>query len=299
MGNTDRNGSGILPFLAALYLPFTGGFDFVFIEYIQRYIDPVTLVCLRMIIIAIAFHIAHRILQGPFRVQKQDMLRFLIAGGLGTGVYYLFEAIGIGMTSAALSSIILSMVPFFGLIGDRLLYGTKVTGKKALGVAGSIAGVVIIVFGAGGGDLSGTALGIGLLFVAAAFWAIYIIIGKPLNQKYPSMTVTTAMFTGGALVDLPVFLLYHPENILTLSPRNFLLILVFALLCVALANLLYMYAVGRLNITLSSVLMNLLPLTTILVSWILFHEILAPLQLLGGAMIIASVILTTLEKESA
>ena len=291
-----KKDSTILPLLAAFYLPFSGGFDFVFIEYMLHYIDSVTLVCMRLIIVAILMHIAHRAIQGPFRIEKGDMPRFLIAGGLGTGVYYIFEAIGIGMTSAALSSIILAMVPLFGLFGDRILYGTKITKLKLIGVIVSIIGVVIIVFGAGNGEVSGTLLGIALLFLAAVFWAVYIILGKPLNEKYPSMTVTTAMFSAGALVDIPIFLLYQPENILSIGMKNAFLTILFAVICIGLANLLYMYGVGKLPIIVSSILMNVLPVVTIIVSWIVFKESLTALQLFGGALIIASVIAITLEK---
>ena len=291
-----ESNSKVLPLLAALYLPFTGGFDFVFIEYILKYVDSITLVCMRLIIVALLMHIAHRTIQGPFRVDKKDMLRFLIAGGLGTGVYYIFEAIGIGMTSAALSSIILAMVPLFGLFGDRILYGTKITKLKLIGVIVSIVGVAVIVFGAGDSEISGTLLGIGLLFVAAIFWAVYIIIGKPLSEKYTSMTVATAMFSAGALVDIPIFLLYQPGNILHLGIKNFFLIILFAVICIGLANLLYLYGVGKLPIIVSSILMNVLPVVAVIVSWIVFKESLTLLQLLGGALIIASVIAITLEK---
>ncbi len=288
--------SKTLPLLAALFLPFSGGFDLVFIEYIQQYIDALTLVCIRLIVIVIVMHIVHRFTLGRFHVDKGDMLRFLIAGGLGTGVYYIFEAIGIAMMSAALASIILAMVPLFGLVGDRIVYGTPITKLKLIGVIVSIIGVIIIVTGAGNGKISGTLLGIAILFAAAVFWAIYIILAKPLNQKYPSMTVATGMFTAGAIVDLPFFFLYHPENILNLSPFNFALTILFALVCLALANIFYMYGVGKLSITVSSIIMNVLPLMTILVSWVYFKEMMTPIQLLGGALVIASVIMTTLDK---
>ena len=42
--------------------------------------------------------------------------------------------------------------------------------------------------------------------------------------------------------------------------------------------------------------MNVLPVVAVIVSWIVFKESLTLLQLLGGALIIASVIAITLEK---
>ena len=110
------------------------------------------------------------------------------------------------------------------------------------------------------------------------------------------MTVTTAMFSAGALVDIPIFLLYQPENILSIGMKNAFLTILFAVICIGLANLLYMYGVGKLPIIVSSILMNVLPVVTIIVSWIVFKESLTALQLFGGALIIASVIAITLEK---
>ena len=113
--------------LATAYLPVAGGFDFVFIDYISAYIDSVSLVFIRAAASSIMLLAVHLIKEGPLRIAREDRGRLFIGGGLGIGIYYILEAIGISMTSAALSSLILALVPVFGLIGDRMIFKNKNT----------------------------------------------------------------------------------------------------------------------------------------------------------------------------
>ena len=50
-----------------------------------------------------------------------------------------------------------------------------------------------------------------------------------------------------------------------------------------------MVGVKNLPVTTTAIVMNLLPLVAVITSWIVFHEMLTPLQLLGGAIILAAI----------
>lgn len=170
---------------------------------------------------------------------------------------------------------------------------------KIIGVSVSIIGVILIVIGTEGSELRGTVLGILILLISAVFWAAYVAIAKPLHDHYSTMTVTTGLFVSGTIVLLPVFLLYHPENLVSMSPRHWIMTIVVALIAIGAAQLLYMYGVRFLSVTVSSVLMNILPLVAIIVFWFVFHEMLSPIQLLGGMLIIASIIFTVFDRFSS
>ena len=281
--------------LAAMYLPISGGVDFVFIDYISDYIDSVNLVFLRLLIISVIFLAVHFIKEGRPQIEGRDIPKFLATGAFGTGLYYILESIGIAMTSASLSSLIMASVPAFGLIGDRIAFGNRITRGKLIGVAASIAGVLIIILSTGGSQIKGSLLGIGILILAAVSWTVYIVLAKPLHEKYSMLTITTGIFVGGTIVDIPIFLLYHPERVLSLAPVHWGLIAFFSVICVAAAQLLYLYGVKELSVTTSSIVMNLLPFTAILVSWIVFGEMLTGIQLVGGIIIIGAVTLASVD----
>ncbi len=282
--------------IIVLCMPILGGLDYVFLEYITSNIDAISLACIRTAIGAVFFLIAHHFLVGRLHIDRKDLPRFLLAGGFGVGIYYVFEIIGISMTSAALSSLLISIVPIFTIIGDRIFFGHKITRLKAFGAIMSVIGVGVIIAGSADREMSGTLLGILILLFAAVFWTVYILASKPLNDKYSPLTITTVLFVIGAIVLLPVFFLHKPQSILALTPGNWLLILLFTIVCIAIADLLYMYGISSLPVVIPSIVVNLLPFVTIIVSWVVFHTMLGLLQLLGGLLIIASVIMTALDK---
>lgn len=290
----QSNQKKAIPVLAAMVLPVAGGFDFVFIEYISAYIDSVSLVFLRLALIAILFLIILKIKEKKLPFQKEDIPRFLIGGALGSGLYYVIEAIGITLTGASLSSLLFATVPLFGMIGDAIVYKNKITGIKLIGVLASIAGVAVILMGAEKGDFSGSLLGVILVLIAACFWVAYTIIAKPLNGKYSTLAISAGFFTSGALIDLPIFFLYHPEHVLQLTPKQLLLILAAAVLFIGASQLCYLYGVGKLAVTTTSIMMNLLPFTAVIVTWILFGELLNTLQMLGGIVIIVAITVVAL-----
>ena len=294
--NTQKHISKKKGLIIVLCMPVLGGLDYVFLEYMTSEIDAITLACLRTIISALFFLIVHHLLVGKLRIERKDLPRFIITGGFGVGIYYVFEIIGISMTSAALSSLLISMVPIFTIIGDRLVFGHAITKLKAFGSIISVVGVGIIIVGSADKEMSGTLLGILILLCAAFFWTVYILVSKPLNDKYSPLTITTVIFIVGAVVLVPVLCLYKPESILTLTPANWGLLLLFTIVCIAIADLAYMYGISSLPVVIPSIVVNLLPFVTIIASWIVFRTMLTPLQLFGGLLIIASVIMTALDK---
>ena len=70
----------------------------------------------------------------------------------------------------------------------------------------SIVGVVLIAFGAAEAEIKGTVSGILIMLVAAMMWTLYIILVKPLEQKYNPVDLSAVIFAVGAVIELPLFL---------------------------------------------------------------------------------------------
>lgn len=279
----------LLTILSVLYMPVSGGIDFVFIEYITGTVSSVNLAIIRTFIMAAMFLSVHRIVRGPLRVSRQDIPRFLAAGGAGLGTYAILEATGISMVSASVSSLILSGVTVMATVGDSLINKVPLTRLKAMCVLASEAGVAVIVFGAVDSEASGSLLGVAVLLAATVLFAMYLLLVKPLHGSYSTLTVMTGVFTSAALVDIPVFLCYHSAEILKIQPGQWGVIFLFTVLCFALTQLLYMFAVRELSVVFCSMVLNLMPLVAIAVSLITFGVTPRPAQLFGGAILIAAV----------
>ena len=299
MKNFCKSHIVLISLLAAIYSPVSGGVDFVFIEYITRYIDPINLSIVRMFLIALFFVIVHRMMVGPFRIKKKDIPRFLIGGGIGMGTYAVAEAIGISMTSAALSSLLLAGSATFVTIGDRIFNKTKISLRKIICIVTSLVGVFIVVMSVKENDISGSLTGIVVLIIATLLWSAYLLAVKPLHESYSNITVTTGVFVSAAIVDIPLFILYRPEAVLSLGPGHWGMVLIFTLICFALTQFLYLFGLKNLSVTTSAMVMNLMPFITIIISFVIFGRIPGIMQLIGGGIILTSVICVSFEKSQS
>lgn len=282
--------------LALFYELLSIAVDFNFIEYITHYIDPINLAIVRTFIIATIFLMFHRIVVGPFRIKKEDQLRFLVAGGSGLGLYVIAEALGVSLTSASLSSLLLSGVTILTIVADRIVNKVPITPKKAVGVTASVCGVAIIIFGVSDSHISGTLLGILILLIAIVLWTIYLLLVKPLHDKYSTTTVTTGVFLAAAIVDIPIFILYNPGATLNVPAFQWVLVLFFTVVFFAIAQFMYVFALKHVSLALASMALNLTPFLTIICSLIVFGSIPNTVQLFGGLVIVLAVVLVSTDE---
>lgn len=218
---------------------------------------------------------------------KKDILRIFLCGSLGMSVYFTFESIGIEHTSGAFTSLVLALVPVFGMFADRIIYGSRIGPLKIIGIVGSIAGVALLVIGSGD-SVNANVTGIIFMLAAAVIWTFFIVGTKPLYEKYSLCSLLAGFFTSAAIISVPMLLIDMPLKF-SAQPKVMAVLLVTTLVCIVFGEMIYVAAIGHLSVTTVSLSENILPLVTVLFSWIIFGQMLSGLQLAGGLAIIVSV----------
>ncbi len=203
-------------------------------------------------------------------------------------IYFTVENLGTGLTGAAFSSLIMATVPVFGMIGDRIFFGNRITPLKILCIAISILGVYLLVSGE---PMGINVLGTVAMFVAAIVWTFYIVYVKPLYEKLDLLTLLTGLFLSGLIVELPIAAISQAitHAAIEFTPAGILITIATAIVCIIIGEFGYIYAVGRLSTTLVSAFENVLPLTTVIFSLIIFGTMLTGSQIAGGLLIMAAV----------
>jgi drug/metabolite transporter (DMT)-like permease len=276
---------------------FLWGIDFIAIEYMTRLIPPALFTLLRLAIGAMLLLAACFIKRGGLHIEKKDTLRIFIAGGIGMALYFTVESFGTSLTSASFSSLIMATVPIFGMIGDRLVYGSKITALKVGCALVSILGVYLLVLGE---PLGINPLGLAAMFAAAVLWAFYIVYTKTLFDKYDLLTLLTGLFVSGVIVQVPLTLVSQgiAHAPVTFTAAGILITVATAIVCIIIGEFGYVYAIGKLSITMVSIFENVLPLTAVLFSLILFGTMLSGVQLAGGIIIMGAVTVMALKDKS-
>lgn len=276
------------PLLAIIGVNFIWGFDFIAIEYMMDFMSPAIFTLIRLIIGSVILTACVFIFKGGLHIKREDLLRVFISGAVGMGIYFTVENLGTGLTSASFSSLIMATVPVFGMIGDRIFFGNKITPLKIVCILASILGVYLLV--------SGEPMGISMLgFIAmlgaAVIWTFYIVYVKPLYDKYDLLTLLTGLFLSGLIVQIPIAAISQgiSHAPIVVTPMGILVTIATAIICIIIGEFGYIYAVGGLSTTLVSAFENVLPLTTVIFSLFIFGTMLTGSQIVGGIIIMVSV----------
>lgn len=289
MGNSSKKA-----LLAIIGVNFLWGMDFIAIEYMMDYVSSTIFTLCRLLIGTAILLPLVMIKKGGLRVKREDWPRLFISGAVGMALYFTVENIGTGLTSASFSTLIMATVPVFGLIGDRLFFGRKITAVKIGCVAASIVGVYLLVSGEPMGiNIKGTLL----MLVAALLWTFYITYVKPLYDKYDLLTIMTGLFVSGLIVEIPLAI-FTPDPMMNFTPTAIIVTVFTAIVFIIVGEFGYVYAIGKLSITMVSIFENVLPLTAVIFSLIIFGTMLSGMQLVGGIIIMAAVTVLALKEES-
>ena len=226
--------------------------------------------------------------RGGLHIKRQDMPRVFIAGGVGMALYFSIENLGTGLTSASFSSLIMATVPIFGMIGDRIVYGNRITPLKVICILASILGVYLLVSGE---PMGISPLGLAAMFTAAILWAFYIVYTKTLFDKYDLLTLLTGLFVSGVIVQIPLTLISQgiSHAPATFTPMGIIVTIVTAIICIIIGQFGYVYAIGTLSPTVVSAFENVIPVTAVVLSIFFFGKMLTGLQVIGALLIMLAV----------
>lgn len=137
-------------------------------------------------------------------IKKTDLPRLILCGLLGAAANQLFFFHGLNLTSPIDASIIITSVPVLVLILSAFMLKERITTNKILGIlVGGIGAVLLILYGKKAGGNS-SVLGNFFIFLNTSCYAIYLVIVKPLMNKYSAITVISWVFLFGLIFALPI-----------------------------------------------------------------------------------------------
>ncbi|MCD8066533.1 MAG: DMT family transporter [Oscillospiraceae bacterium] len=230
-------------------------------------------------------------------VTRRQELTFAAAGLCGICLYYLLENIALVYTLASNVGVIISVAPFFTAILSRLF----LKGEGRLG-AGFFVGFVAAMLGIALISFNGARLELNpkgdILALAAAFvWACYSILTKIISgYEYPIILTTRRTFFYGIIFMLPALALFDvsPDWAQLGNLTNALNIIYLGLGASALCFVTWNFAVKRLGAVRTSVYIYMIPVITTITSALILGEPVTPLSLLGTALTIAGLFLSSL-----
>ncbi len=182
------------------------GVTFPFARYVTTLIDPFVVALLRFVISSsVLLIIAHFIARHPRSrpIERADRRRIVTLGVMIVILNQTLYLLGQSYTSSGHGGILFSLTPVFVYLIALKYLKEPPSRAKALGIALTIIGAIIIFFERGFVFDRSYMLGDAIILVAVVAWAYYTVWGKPLVEKYDAIRVTAYALASGTVVYLP------------------------------------------------------------------------------------------------
>lgn len=281
-------------YIYALFAMLMWSSSFIATKIAYQAFSPILLCLFRFSISFILLFIYRCITRQHTKIAKQDLKSVILSAIGGISIYYTLENTALSLTSASMTSLIEACYPALTILVGILVYHEKTSKRMLLGIACSVAGVVILTgFSSASSNMTGNLL----LIFAGILWGFYNYLVQKIPLHYDSLTITYYQMFFGAIGFLPFLLLEHPM-ITNITPQILFSLLYLSAGCSVGAILLYNHALKGLKASHASVLMNFMPVFGIILSYLILHENITITQIIGGIIILFGVIIST-KKENA
>lgn len=222
-----------------------------------------------------------------------DLRRLALGGVLGITLYFAIENVGVQLATASDAALLVAAYPAITAFLELVVYRHRTRGPGLAGIALAIVGVYLVVGyapDAGANRLVGDIL----LVVSGVVWALYNFATRSVSDRYPTPVVLYYQAAAGAICFVPLALIERDEWRAPEHPEATIATLVGLTLLCSIAGLgLYAKALQRLRPSTAVNLLNLVPVFGLAIAVTTLDESVTPLQLVGGAVVVAGVTITT------
>ncbi|OWV72108.1 hypothetical protein ATY77_11280 [Rhizobium sp. R634] len=205
--------------------------------------------------------------------------------------------LSITMTSVANATLLANLAPVFVTVIAFLFFKARISRVFVLGLVTALAGVVILKGGPaalGNGDLHGD----GLAMIAAFFYACYILALGRLRSRFDTMRIMLWSTASAAVCILPVAFFFE-GNMVPVTIYGWSMVFGLAFISHAGGQVAITYALAYLPPAFSSLTLLLQPVVAAILAWALLGEAIGTMQAVGGAVVLAGIMVARTARASA
>jgi drug/metabolite transporter (DMT)-like permease len=266
----------------------------------QSSVDAVTLLALRMAF-SVPFFIGVALWARAHHAAplgRHDRMLVLVLGLIGYYLSSFLDFLGLQYISAGLERLILFLYPTMTVIISALIFNRAIGRKVLVAMALSYAGIALVFLHDVGVKQGGSVvLGASLVFLSTLSYSTYLV-----GAGHAIARIGTARFTAYAMVvasaaSLLQFGVTHPMSALDLPLRVYELSIAMAIFSTVLPVFLLSYAIRHIGSGSASLIGSIGPVSTIYMAYVFLGEGISLLQIAGSSLVLAGVLIISLNSK--
>lgn len=256
-------------------------------------IKPNGFILLRVVFATLLFSLMRFLYSNGQKVERKDLFRFFLLGLFGVAINQLLFFQGLSRTSNINAALIMTSNPVMVLLFAGLIIGERITILRILGILCGIIGAGSLIFMSkahGIGSFSGDLM----IFINAASYAVFMVMVKPMMQKYGTWLVLSWTFFFGTILVIPFgFADTMAVDWSTFETIHWSALIFVIFFTTFLAYLLNTFSLKELSPSVVSYYIYIQPIFATLISMLLFNESLKWIQIVSCLLIFSGVWLVT------
>ncbi len=214
-----------------------------------------------------------------------------LASGVFLALHFAFWISSFDYTSVMSSVVLVATNPLFVALASVILLRESLARSTWIGILVAVAGGFLVGaadLGANGASVAGDLLALaGSIAVSG-----YVLIGRRLRSKLSLLGYVGVVYSTAALI-LLTLAIASGASLAGYSPTGYLLLILIALVPQVVGHTAFNYALRYISAALVAVILLSEPVGATLLAVPLLKEIPSPLKLLGGALVLAGILIAT------
>nr|WP_303647857.1 EamA family transporter [Haloarchaeobius sp. HME9146] len=217
-----------------------------------------------------------------FPRSRDDLGVVLTAGALMIGGHHAFLYLGQEYVPGAVAAVVISLGPVLTALFATLLLGDRLTALSALGFAFGLAGVALVAQPNPDQLLSANVVGVGIVFVASACFALGAVLTRPFDAQLPPRSLQAwAMLFGSGLLLLAGSLTGESLAAIEWTPTAVWSLVYLSVVTGAVAFLIYFELLDRLGPTQINLIGYVEPVSATTISWVFLGQLIDGVTAVG------------------
>ncbi len=229
---------------------------------------------------------------GVLKIDLKGIVICLVYGAVAYSISFVSYSVAVSRIPVGVATVLMFMSPIWVAVLGRFLFREKLQKSKVVTIFICLAGAVLVADLTGSGDLKLDGIGILAGIINGVGVALQILLPKYFAKDYERDTLLVYGFLGAALILMSGMDFHAVSAHMGNTPIGELLWNLFGIgiLCTMVANVACVKSTQYVEATTTSILSALEVVVGTLVGFVIFHEHMTLLQMLGAVIIVVGAI---------
>lgn len=270
---------------------FVWALSFAFMKKLDGVYSAYEIVFYRYFFAAIIFMFITFMAKEKLFPNKKDLGNVLVSSLFGITLFSLLSIVSMNWLSTSILGMLNGTIPAITLLIEKFWYKKRLTNNMKVSLLLSLSGIILMSIPLGFGEIIGYALALLALFL----WVIYSFMISNLTNSYSDIQLMGFQNFYGSIVLLPfVFIYYGKSSFIKLLEFEVLAVMLFlSIVITALGYLLYLKGNKLIGVAKMSLLLNLIPVFSLLAGYFMYQEEISGQKIIGLILVISSIFLMT------